>query len=407
MLQDKGAATVARVRDSAGYRTAMAHLAQGHARIVAETIRLQQIPAPCRGEAEKGRAFAALLAEAGLPEAVTDPEGNVLALRRGRGSNRGLVALVSHLDTVFPADTDLTPRREGTRIVAPGIADDTHGLAVQLGLIRALGAAGIETERDILFVGSVGEEGLGDLRGVKHLLGQGEHRGRIETFLALDGSSPERLVTAAVGSRRHEIRLLGPGGHSYGAFGTVNPVFALARALERFSQTAAPPGATYSIGPIGGGTSINAIPREAWCQADLRAVAPDDLAALEARLMACLEEAVAHENAARSTAAGAITLETRRVGDRPSGRTPSGAEVVGVARAAIAAEGWTPELTASSTDANVAISLGIPAVTIAAGIGGRAHSLDEYLDVEPTASLRQIGVALTVLLATAGLAGPA
>jgi tripeptide aminopeptidase len=405
MTEDRGAAAVARIRDSAGFRAAMAHLAEGHARIVEETIRLQQIPAPYRGEAEKGRAFAAMLAQAGLPEVTTDAEGNVLALRRGRGSNRGLVALVSHLDTVFPADTDLTIRREGTRIVAPGIADDTHGLAVQLGLVRALEAAGIATERDVLFVGSVGEEGLGDLRGVKHLMGQGEFRDRIETFVALDGGQPDRLVTTAVGSRRHEILFRGPGGHSYGAFGTVNPVYALARALAAFAQTEAPPGATYSIGLIGGGTSINAIPREAWCQADLRAADPDALAALEVRLTACLEEAVAHENAARATATGPITLEARRVGDRPSGRTPDDAEVVGIARAAIAAAGWTPDLTASSTDANVAISLGVPAVTVASGIGGRAHSLDEYLDVEPTASLRQIGIALTVLLATAGLAG--
>lgn len=397
---------VTALRGSDGFGRAMALLAADHDRIVDENIRLQQIPAPYRREAAKAAAFAAMLTEAGLDDVETDPEGNVLALRRGRGSNRGLVALVSHLDTVFGPATDLAVRREGTRIVGPGIADDTRGLAVQLGLVRALAAAGIETERDVLFVGSVGEEGLGDLRGVKYLLGEGRYRDRIETFVALDGSSPANLVTTAVGSRRCEVRFSGPGGHSYGAFGTVNPVYALARALAAFAETDVPDGSTCSVGLIGGGTSINAIPREAWCQVDLRSSSPDDLRALEARLETVLHEAVAHENAVRQTRTGAITLEILRVGDRPSGRMPDDHELVGIGRAAIAAGGWEPALTASSTDANVAISLGLPAITVASGIGGRAHSLDEYLDVEPEASLRQMGVALTVLLATAGFAVP-
>lgn len=392
---------VGRIRGSAGFRRAMACLEAEHDRIVEENVRLQQIPAPCRQEAEKGRAFAAMLAEAGLPEVATDPEGNVAALRRGRGSNLGAVALVSHLDTVFGPGTDLSVRRDGTRIVAPGIADDTRGLAVQLGLVRAMAAAGIETERDILFVGSVGEEGLGDLRGVKYLLGEGFWRDRIGTFIALDGSSPERLVTVAVGSRRYELRFRGPGGHSFGAFGTVNPVFALSRALAALSETTVPAGTTYSVGMIGGGTSINAIPREAWCQVDLRSSAPDDLADLEARLFAVLDEALAAENGARSTGDGAITLERRLVGDRPCGRTAEDSELVAVGRAAIAAAGLAPELVASSTDANVAIGMGIPAVTVASGIGGRAHSMDEYLDVDPGPSLRQMEIALAVLLASA------
>lgn len=170
MSKDAAEALIASIRAGNGFGRAMAHLAMEHDRIVDENIRLQQIPAPCRQETAKGQAFAAMLADAGLPEVTVDAEGNVSALRRGRGSNDGIVAIVSHLDTVFAADTDLTVRRDGTRIIAPGIADDTRGLAVQLGLIRAMAAAQIETARDILFVGSVGEEGLGDLRGVKFLL---------------------------------------------------------------------------------------------------------------------------------------------------------------------------------------------------------------------------------------------
>lgn len=186
------------------------------------------------------------------------------------------------------------------------------------------------------------------------------------------------------------------------AFGAVNPVFALSRAIARFSETTVSRGTTYSIGLIGGGTSINAIPREAWCLADLRSSSPEDLAALEARLMAILDEARSSENATRSTETGGITLETRLLGDRPSGATPEDSFIVSIGRAAIRTAGWSPELSASSTDANVAISMGVPAVTIASGIGGRAHSMDEYLDVEPVASLRQIGIALTTLLSAAG-----
>ena len=403
-MSDDAIARVFHVRQDPRFQEAIAHIGDEHDRIVDETIRLQQIPAPYRSEGPKGAMFAAMLAEAGLTDVETDDEGNVLALWRGRGSNHGLVAIVSHLDTVFPAGTDLTVRREDTRIVGPGIADDTHGLAVQLGLIRGMRAAGIETERDILFVASVGEEGIGDLRGVKYLMHEGAYRDRIDTFIALDGGAPERLVNMAVGSRRWDVRFRGPGGHSYAAFGTVSPVFALSRALSRLAETNVPEGTTYSVGFIGGGTSINAIPNEAWCQADLRSSSPDDLAALESRFLALLNEAVEEENAGRSTVTGPITLETRIVGDRPSGSTPRDAEIVRIAQAAVAASGWAPELVASSTDANVPISMGIPAATIASGIGGRAHSPDEYLDVAKEPSLRQIGIALSVLLAVAGLA---
>lgn len=400
---------VAAVMASAPYGRALAHLEAGLDRLNEETIALQQIPAPFRQEERKAKAFAAMLAESGLVDIETDPEGNVTAVRRGTGERRGnggdMVALVSHLDTVFRPDTDLTVRREGTRLLGPGMADNTRGVASLLALARAMTAADIRHARDILFVGSVGEEGLGDLRGVKYLLGEGRYRDRIARFIALDGSSPERIVDTAVGSRRYRVRFRGPGGHSYGAFGTVNPAFALGAAMAALSAIRAPEGTTYSVGLVGGGTSINAIPIEVWMQVDLRSSSAADLGALEAEMHRIVEEAAAAENEARSTETGRITAQAELIGDRPAGRTPADDELLAFAHEAVAAQGWAPRFTASSTDANVPIALGIPAVTIASGIGGRAHSLDEYLDVERTGSLRVLGAALTTLLAAAGLEG--
>lgn len=395
---------VAEVMASAGWRRALAHLDAQHDRLDEETIALQQIPAPYRQEEAKARAFAAMLRESGLDDVEIDQEGNVTALRRGTRNTGETVALVSHLDTVFGPGTDLTIRREGTRVMAPGIADNTRGVASQLAIVRALAAADIRHEADILFVGSVGEEGLGDLRGVKHLLGAGRYKDRMTRFIAFDGSVPDKIVDTAVGSRRYRVRLRGPGGHSYAAFGTVNPAFALGQAIAGLAGMTVAEGTTYSVGLIGGGTSINAIPTEAWMQVDLRSSSPDDLAALETEMRRIVSEAIAAENRARSTESGSITGDPELIGDRPAGRTDPGDPLLAIARLAVEAQGWAPYFAPSSTDANVPISLGIPAVTIASGIGGRAHSLDEYLDVERTGSLRVLGAALATLLAAAGLA---
>jgi acetylornithine deacetylase/succinyl-diaminopimelate desuccinylase-like protein len=379
----------------------MAHLDAEHDRLDDETIKLQQIPAPYRGEAAKAEAFAGMLRELGLSDVSIDAEGNVTAVRKGTGNSDGLVAFVSHLDTVFGPDTDLTVHREGTRLKGPGIADNTRGVASHLALIRAMGAAGIRHRRDILFVGSVGEEGLGDLRGVKHLLGESAYKGRITRFIALDGSTPDRIVQTAVGSRRYKVRFKGPGGHSFAAFGTVNPAFALGAAISGMAAIRVPAGTTYSVGLLGGGTSINAIPTEAWMQVDLRSSALADLDALEAQVRRIVDSAVAAENRSRSTQTGSISAVFELLGDRPAGRTPDGEPLLAMAQAAVAAQGWQPRFVASSTDSNVPISLGIPAVTVASGIGGRAHSADEYLDVEKTGSLRVLGAALATLLAAA------
>jgi acetylornithine deacetylase/succinyl-diaminopimelate desuccinylase-like protein len=392
------------VMASAAYRAALAYLDTEHDRVDEETVALQQIPAPFRQEEAKARAFASMLAAAGLAAEI-DQEGNVTALRRGTRNAGETVAIVSHLDTVFAPGTDLSVRREGTRIVAPGIADNTRGVASQVALVRALEAASVQVAADILFVGSVGEEGLGDLRGVKHLLGAGAYKDRITRFIAFDGSAPDKIVHAGVGSRRYDVRLRGPGGHSYSAFGTVSPAFALGEAMAGLGRMRVPDGTTYSVGLVGGGTSVNAIPAEAWMQVDLRSSSVPDLDALEAEMRRLVARAVDGENASRAIDTGAIVAEIQEIGNRPAGRTAADDPLVVMAQEAVAAQGWTPQLGPSSTDANVPMSLGIPAVTIASGVGGRAHSPDEYLDVEKGGSLRVLGVALATLLAAAGLEG--
>jgi tripeptide aminopeptidase len=395
---------VAAVMASPAYSRAMAALAATHDRLDEETIALQQIPAPYRGEAAKAAAYAAMLRESGLTDVTIDAEGNVTGIRKGTGPANSMVALVSHLDTVFALDTDLTVKRSGTRLNAPGIADNTRGVASHLALIRAMAAADARHERDILFVGSVGEEGVGDLRGVKYLLGEGPYRSAIGTFIAFDGSTPGNVVDTAVGSRRYTIAFTGPGGHSYSAFGTVNPLYALGAAMSAISRIEVPRGSTYSVSLAGGGNSINAIPLEAWMQVDLRSTSPGDLDALEAQVRAIVAEAVAAENAARSVATGAVAATFTQIGDRPAGRTDDAHPIVSIALEAATAHGWSAKRSSSSTDANVPIALGIPAVTIPSGIGGRAHSLDEYLDIAPEGSLRVLGAALATLLAAAGLA---
>ncbi|UFN48600.1 M20/M25/M40 family metallo-hydrolase [Roseomonas sp. OT10] len=378
-----------------------------HDRIVEDIVRITQIPSPPFGEAERGRAYAEMLRAHGLTEVETDAEGNVTGLRPGTDPAAGLVAVCSHLDTVFPAGTDVTVRREGTKLMAPGVGDNSRSLAVLLAFVRALDAAGVRTRAGLLITASVGEEGQGDLRGVKHLFRENRHRDAIAAFVAIDGLETARLVTGAVGSKRYRVAFRGPGGHSFGAFGLVNPAFALARAADGLSriQVPAQPKTTYSIGRIGGGTSINAIPEEAWMEVDLRSESAAELARLEEQFLAILPAAVADENAARSTREGSITVEAKPIGDRPAGTTAPDSRIARLAAAVIAARGFAPVLEASSTDSNIPISLGIPAVTVASGChGDRAHSLEEWIDVDPAVSAPGIATALGVVMAVAGVA---
>ena len=398
--------SIAKIRGSAGFKTAMATLEQQHERIVADTITLTEIPAPPFKEEKRARAYMEMLKAHGLSDVEMDAEGNVMGLRRGTGKPGGpIVVIAAHLDTVFPEETNVKVRREGTKLFAPGVGDDTHSLAVLLGYVRALDAAKIKTKKDILFVGNVGEEGPGDLRGVRYLFTKGKYKDRIGAFFSMDGTSAPRVTSGAVGSRRYRVTFKGPGGHSYGAYGLVNPMAAMGTTVVEMNRikTPAKPKTTYATSVVGGGTSVNSIPDAIWLEVDMRSESKDELAKLDGQFLQIVEGAVSAENTARSTAAGKVSAEVKLIGDRPTGNTREDAEIVQMTAAAVRAAGYSPILGASSTDSNMPISLGIPAVTIGSGgQGGRAHALDEWIDVAKDASVQGMSVGLAALLAMAG-----
>ncbi|QAY75332.1 M20/M25/M40 family metallo-hydrolase [Sphingosinicella sp. BN140058] len=401
------ATDVVKVIKHPAYQKSVAVLDREHDRIVADIVTLTEIPAPPFQEKARGNAYLEMLRAAGLGDVEMDEEGNVLGVWRGTGPAGGpMVAIAAHLDTVFPAGTPIKVRREGTRLSAPGIGDDTRSLAVLLGYVRAMREAGVRTGRDILFVGNVGEEGPGDLRGVRHLFTKGRYKDRIKTFFSMDGTDGKRIVNGGVGSRRYRVTFKGPGGHSYGAFGLVNPMTAMSQTVVDLYRITPPktPKTTYAASVTGGGTSVNSIPDQVYMEFDMRSVSADALAALEKQFLGIVAASVETENKARSTREGPISADPKLIGDRPAGGTPEDSALVQMARRAVEAHGLEPELTASSTDSNLPMSLAIPAVTIGSGgSGGRAHSLDEWIDVEKGASLKGMLPGLTMLLAAADL----
>jgi acetylornithine deacetylase/succinyl-diaminopimelate desuccinylase-like protein len=395
-----------RVINTPKFKAAQEFLNNDHDRFVREIIQITEIPAPPFKEDARARAYLEMLRQHGLTNVETDAEGNVMGLRKGTGGGP-LVAIAAHLDTVFPEGTDVRVKRTGTTLSAPGIGDDSRALAVLLAIIRAMDAAKIQTTSDILFVGDVGEEGPGDLRGMKYLFQRGPYKDRIKMFLSLDPAGPGNDITnGAVGSKRYKVTFKGPGGHSYGAFGLVNPAFALGNAIAKFSRVMVPlrPRTTYNVGMIGGGVSVNSIPYESWMEVDIRSESPEELRKVETTFIRLMTEAANEENGARSTAQGRIQVETKLIGDRPSGETPITAPIVQAAEAVIKAFGMAPVYSNSSTDANIPISMGIPAITLdSGGRGGRPHALDEWIDVEKSSSVQGTSLALGILLSVAGM----
>ena len=339
----------------------------------------------------------------GLPTIVWSyPRGS--GLTKDGETAIDVVAYAAHLDTVFPIETDVTVRYDDEKMYAPGIADNTRGLVTILGVLRAMEHAGIETEADVLFIGNVGEEGLGDLRGVKHLFRDGAPR--IDTFIAVDGGESNRIVYGGVGSHRYRITCRGPGGHSWGAYGLANPHHALGRAIRIFDENA--PSVTgvgdktsHNIGRIGGGTSVNSIPFESWMEVDMRSGSQAKLDDIDAVLQAAVEQALQEENAGRLTGPE-LTVDVERVGTRPAAVQPFTNAVVQRAMAATIAFGIEPSLRISSTDSNLPISKGVPAVTMSrGGVSGGSHSPDEWWqNVDGHVGI-QIG--LVTLLAEAGI----
>ena len=397
--------TVRRIRDGAAFKQATAFIQTDYERFVRELITLTEIPSPPFKEQQRARAYLELLRNEGLADVEMDPEGNVMGIRKGTG-NGSLLAVVAHLDTVFPEGTNVKVKRDGTRLAAPGIGDDTRGLAVMLAVIRAMNASKFQTSSDVLFVGGVGEEGEGDLRGVKYLLHQGKYKDRIRQFIAIDGGDQSNITRAGVGSRRYRVTFKGPGGHSYGAFGLVNPAFAMGNAIASFSRTqvTSRPKTTFNVGVVGGGTSVNAIPAAVRMDVDMRSESCAELDKLNESFLAIVRNAVDEENRVRSTREGQVEADPRPIGERPCGETSLDDPIVKTTAAVVSAFGLKPSFGISSTDSNLPMSRGIPAVTIGhGGPGGRAHSPDEWTDVNQKAVVQGVQIAMTIVLAVAGL----
>ncbi len=366
------------LKQKSAVQQALRHIAEHDRQTIDDMIILSEIPAPPFKEQKRAAKFAQMLRDLGLSDVTIDNEGNVLARRKGRNSAH-TVAIVAHLDTVFPEGTDVRVKVDGNLYTAPGIGDNARGLAVITAMVRALRAASIKTDGDILFVGSVGEEGLGDLRGVKYLLREGGPG--IDSFIGIDGGA-NRLVYGAVGSYRYRVTFRGPGGHSWGAFGTVNPHHALGRAMEKMAVGgeniyATGPKVSISVGRIGGGTSINSIPFESWMEVDMRSATVRKLDEMDRMFKQAVLKALDEENTARREGPP-LTVEIDNIGLRPAGKGDVKSALVQRAMAAMSLLGTAPELVVSSTDANIAISKGMPAITMSrGGINKASHSLHE------------------------------
>ncbi|MFW6079880.1 MAG: M20/M25/M40 family metallo-hydrolase [Gemmatimonadota bacterium] len=394
-----------------------------------DQLRIVRIPAPPFGEGRRAAWLAERFRETGLDEVGIDEAGNVLGRLPAAGPGGGRrsvpgaasragaeVVVAAHLDTIFDAEAEVRPRRDGDRWIAPGITDNARGVAVLLALARALVAARVGVARPVVFAGTVGEEGEGDLRGAKHLFRRGGGLRRAAAFIALDGAGCDRVVHRALGARRFRFTVTGPGGHSWVDRERPNPIHALGRAVAALADLE-PTGtadATVSVGRIRGGTRVNALPEEAWCEVDVRGDEAAALDALTERVCGIVTRACERESA-RATARArrvddtggrsvrALAVAARMIGDRPTGETPPDSELVRAARSATRLVGGLAELATASTDANVPIALGIP--SIALGAGGRAggiHSTAEWFRNER--GVEGAERALLVVLAAAGLA---
>lgn len=346
-----------------------------------DQLALVRIPAPPLGEGIRGAHLRERFHAIGLTNVREDEVGNVLGEWAAPGAAGAPVVVAAHLDTVFPAGTDVEPRTEGRRVRAPGITDNCRGLAGMLAVARVLAGGGAPAARPVVFVGSVGEEGIGDLRGVKHLFREGSPLREAAAFVALDGSGMRRIVHRAIGSRRLRLEVEGPGGHSWSDRGTANPVAALGACIAALGALPLPhpPRSALTVSRIGGGSSVNSIPESAWMETDLRSEVPGALAEIESGVRAALARALDSENARRRRGTAALRAEVRVIGDRPSGETPPAHPLVEVAAAVTRSLGAPPELVGSSTDANVPMALGIPSIAIGAGgDSGGIHTLDEW-----------------------------
>lgn len=389
-------------------RAAMAALERDNAQTLAQQVAICEIPAPPFKEQARGLDLKRRFRELGLRNVRIDAEGNVIGERPGSAA-KPLVVLSAHLDTVFPEGTDVTVQRDGTRLKGPGIGDDCRGLAVLVAVAKAMRDHGVKTRGTIVFVATVGEEGPGNLRGVRHLFAH-ELKGQVDAFLSVDGTGIG-ITSRAVGSHRYTVTYEGPGGHSYGAFGMPNPIHAAGRAIAKLADLQVPttPKTTFNVGVIRGGTSVNSIPISGSFELDMRSESQEALDALDAQARAAIAAALDDEKARWPNSTRPLAAKIDTIGIRPAdGRQADTARIVRTALSAAAAVGKPVQATgASSTDANVPMALGIPALTI--GGGGRgtgAHGSEEAYDDGPD-GFKGAQFVLLVVTGLAGIAGPA
>jgi tripeptide aminopeptidase len=348
---------------------------------------IARIPAPPFGETPRAEWLRERFIELGLQDVSIDSVGNVFGLRPGAGHH--CISLSAHLDTVFPAGTPLNIRQEGRRLYGPSVSDNAAGVTALLAVAATLQKSSLAHRLPMLFIGNVGEEGEGDLRGMRHIFGHSRWRDVIRASVVLDGAGSDTIVAEALGSRRFEVIVRGPGGHSWSDFGVPNPIVVLAGTIRSFSQTAVPasPKTTFNVGTIRGGTSVNSIPESASMRVDIRSTSRAEIERLETTLRRALDAAVEEESRAtesRTTTARrthGLNCEIVTIGDRPAGELDPQANILQVIRAVDAHMGNTAQIQRASTDANIPLSLGREAIAIGAGgTGGGAHTLQEWFD---------------------------
>jgi tripeptide aminopeptidase len=398
---------VARLSASPEVRSAFNWLRMQEPQLTHWQMEMARIPAPPFGESARAAWLAERFREVGLDDVRIDDVGNVFGTHPGFG--RRYVALSAHIDTVFPANTPLNIRQQGSRIYGPGVSDNGAGVVALLAIAALLRNVRIRHALPFIFVGNVGEEGEGDLRGMRHIFSTPRWKDSIAYTLVLDGAGADTIVAEALGSRRFEVIVRGPGGHSWSDFGAPNPIVILSKAIDAFTATPVPstPKTTFNIGVIRGGTSVNSIPESASMKVDIRSTSMAEMERLEQSLRLALNRAVEDEtmtaemrSSAQKRPAG-VGCEVVVIGSRPAGELPPGAKILQVVRAVDAQLGNGAQVQRASTDANIPLSLGLEAVAIGGGgTGGGAHTLQEWFD----SSGRELGLK-RILLSMLTLAG--
>ncbi len=382
---------------NAAVKAAVAGVKASEPQTIEDQIRFCEIPAPPFKEDARGKELQRVFQQLGLQNVRVDKVGNVLGTYAGKAPHPHLV-IAAHLDTVFPEGTDVRVKREGAVLRGPGIGDDCRGLAVLVAIAREMRKAGVQTDGTVTFVADVGEEGIGDLRGMKALFNE-TLKGQIDNFVSIDGTGVH-VTNVAVGSHRYKVTFKGPGGHSFGAFGLANPMGAMGRAIAKIQELQVPrqPKTTFNVGRVGGGTSVNSIPFSSWMELDMRSSDPASLAAVDASIQKAIDAAVNEENQ-RWGRPNVISAERELIGDRPAGSTPENSAIVRTGLATATALGLTANLGEGSTDSNIPMSMKIPAITIGGGGRGRnAHALTESFDTTDAWQGTQHALLLTVAL---------